>query len=219
MQLREEILRLIPRNVKLSFLFYDTGSKQKVSINEDEMLPLASITKLITAAFVLQKHTRYNQEDIFSCISKHSNEAYSNLLSEITTSEINSMLSSLNIDIRITKDNRDREKNIGSAKGIYDFLSNILSSKDLSTEKKQLILHSLNNQSDLDGFRLFESGNWAHMTGGMNGVCNDVGILELQNNRIFVIGLIKTDDLSIEWEHLENLLQKVGKLITKEYLN
>lgn len=50
------------------------------------------------------------------------------------------------------------------------------------------------------------------MTGGLEGVCNDVGFFEVNGRTIIVVGLVEAQDNQIQWEQLEQTLQKIGVL-------
>ncbi|UNL87542.1 serine hydrolase [Priestia koreensis] len=210
---KNQITKLIPRNVELGLFLYNFQNDEKIAINENKLLPLASITKLIVACLALQNGTSLNKQVIFDSISIHSNESYNKILSELSIPEINAMFKVENTDLHINSDNRDAINNIGSAQGLYYFLSDMLVGEKLSFKDKKIVLNALKKQQDIDGFRFHDIGTWAHMTGGMDGICNDIGILEIDNQKYFIAGLVKTDDLSINWMTLEKTLQDIGEII------
>ncbi|MED1412640.1 serine hydrolase [Bacillus paramycoides] len=217
MILKSEITQLVPPNVKLGFYLLDTKTKEQIVINENDWFPLASVSKLITAIFALAKNINIKKEDIFNVISRHCDSSYKRLLEEISSEEINSQLAKLNIEIKVDNDNKDKVNNLGTPNGIHTILSLLLEGELLESSSKHLVIKSLEQQNDEDGFKLNKHSNWYHMTGGLEGVCNDIGYLEFEDRKIIIIGLIETTDTDTEWYHLEETLQKIGKIIMSNY--
>ncbi|MFD6509247.1 serine hydrolase [Bacillus sp. NPDC060175] len=217
MILKSEITKLVPSNVKLGFYLLDTKTKEQIVINENDWFPLASVSKLITAIFALAKNINIKRENIFNVISKHCGSSYKRLLEEISSEEINRRLVELNIEIKVDNDNKDIANNLGTPNGIHKILSLLLEGELLDSISKHLIIKSLEQQNDEDGFKLNKYYNWYHMTGGLDGVCNDIGYFEFEDRKIIVIGLIETTDTNAEWYHLEEILQKIGRIIVSNY--
>ncbi|QPC48227.1 serine hydrolase [Mangrovibacillus cuniculi] len=215
--LKDKILKVIPDNIDIGFYLYDSYTKKSVSINGDIMFPIASITKFIIPAILLKEEFDICHEDVINCISKHSKKSYNTLISKCTVKEINTMLQDLSINIKVAKDNSDVIRNIGSPKSLVDFLKFIFDEENLNIEYRDLLFNSLCSQSDNDGFRFFEKGIWAHMTGGLEGVCNDLGILKLEDRKLYIVGLLITKDPSITWEVQEILLCRIGRIIKEIY--
>ncbi|MEH6980264.1 serine hydrolase, partial [Bacillus pseudomycoides] len=171
----------------------------------------------ITAIFALAKNANIKKEDIFNAISKHCGSSYKRLLEKISSEEINRQLVELNIEIKVDDDNKDIANNLGTPNGIYKILSLLLEGELLDSISNHLIIKSLEQQNDEDGFKLNKHYNWYHMTGGLDGVCNDIGYFKFKDRKIIVIGLIKTTDTDVEWYHLEETLQKIGRIIVSNY--
>ncbi|EOP60284.1 hypothetical protein IKQ_06000 [Bacillus cereus VDM053] len=217
MILKSEITQLVPPNVKLGFYLLDTKTNEQIVINENDWFPLASVSKLITAIFALVKNINIKKEDIFNVISRHCDNSYKKILEEISSEEINNRLAKLNIEIKVDNNNKDKINNLGTPNGIHRILSLLLEGDLLDSSSKHLIIKSLEQQNDEDGFKLNGHYNWYHMTGGLEGVCNDIGYLEFEDRKIIVIGLIETTDTNVEWYHLEETLQKIGRIIISNY--
>lgn len=212
-----EIKELVPSSSKLGFYLYDTLSDEYLVINENDWFPLASISKLLTAIMGLLKNTNIEREVIIDSISKHCGTSYKKILETISDIEINQELKKLDIDLYVHENNQDKVRNSGTAKGIFDILYGLVKGTIISDYSKELIIEGLKLQNDLDGFRFTKEYNWIHMTGGLDGVCNDVGYVELGDRKIIVIGLLETNDPNVEWHELESALQEIGKYIMEDY--
>ena len=214
-----EIKELVPSTSKLGFYLYDTMSDEHVVINENDWFPLASISKLLTAIMGLLKNPTIERKVILDSISKHCGTSYKKIIETISDIEINQELKKLDIDLHVHENNQDKVRNRGSAKGVFDILYGLLKGEIISDYSKELIMEGLKLQNDLDGFRFTKEYNWIHMTGGLDGVCNDVGYIEVGDREIIVIGLLETKDPNMEWNELESTLQEIGKYIMEDYKN
>lgn len=209
---REKIIKLIPTNTRLGFYLKDTRTNETIAINEDEWFPLASIAKWVTAILVSGSNHTVNNEDVFLAISEHSNKSYMKLLRESPDLLLNELLKKLDIDCKVSLENRDIVNNIGTPKGLFRMMD-LLFHEELKPDHRTNILRGMKNQTDPDGFRL--TGKWSHMTGGLNGVCNDVGFIETIEGRVMVIGLLHCPDASVEWTDLEIVMNRVGDEVMK----
>ncbi|RLQ94247.1 serine hydrolase [Falsibacillus albus] len=214
MELKERIIEIIPENMQLGLCIHDSKSGGNFSINECAQFPLASLAKWITAVFALKNHASVN--DVSKSIKYHVNEAYMNLNNVISDKEINQQLVEMGLDIHIDCDNKEKLKNRGTPKAIFDFLNAILTNGFLSKDETKIIMEAMKAQEDRDGFR-FKSP-WLHMTGGLEGVCNDVGYVMLDDRCITVVGMVKSTDPLIDWEQLEALLTEIGEIIESFFL-
>ncbi|BCB03606.1 serine hydrolase [Bacillus sp. KH172YL63] len=212
-RLREEILAVIPGNMRLGFYLYDTHSKQSIGINEHEWFPLASITKWITSIFVAAHHT-VEEDELFSAVSEHSGSAYGKLCEKLPENTLNERLKGLEIDCRVTSENDDTIHNCGTPAGLFKVMNLLFFGPD--QEKMTAIIEGMKLQTDPDGFRF--NGHWNHMTGGLAGVCNDVGYVKTEEGEVMVIGLLHTNDETVEWESLEKVMNRIGELISEANL-
>ncbi|GGH87305.1 peroxiredoxin family protein [Pullulanibacillus pueri] len=211
----KNIERMIQPGMRFGFYFSDLHEGTVITFNEDEWFPLASLTKMITAVLSLRNTKRFSGTVIQNTISHHSQQAYETLLEKQSVGKINQQLVALQFDIMTDQNHRDKEKNVGTPRGLYEFLSFISKENGLEAPAKDLIMKALREQADPDGFRL--GGQWYHMTGGFDGVCNDIGYWDIQGRRLVIVGCLQTSDPSIPWTTLENTLQKVGYEIMKVY--
>ena len=88
--------------------------------------------------------------------------------------------------------------------------------------EQESIIIALEEQEDQDGFRFNEMmvvEEWIHMTGGLERVCNDVGLLRIRENKLICVGSIFSNDESMKWKELEFTMRKIGKLIVEDYEN
>ena len=88
--------------------------------------------------------------------------------------------------------------------------------------EQESIIIALEEQEDQDGFRFNEMmvvDEWIHMTGGLERVCNDVGLLRIRENKLICVGSIFSNDESMKWKELEFTMRKIGKLIVEDYEN
>ena len=214
-----EIKKLVPSTSKLGFYLYETMSDEFLVINENDLFPLASISKLLTAIMGLLKNPNIERKVILDSISKHCGTSYKKIIETISDIEINQELKKLNIDLHVHENNQDKVRNRGTAKGVFDILFGLLKGTIISDYSKELIIEGLKLQNDLDGFRFTKEYNWIHMTGGLDGVCNDVGYVELGGRKIIVIALLETKDPNVEWHELESTLLEIGKYIMEDYKN
>ena len=85
--------------------------------------------------------------------------------------------------------------------------------------EQESIIIALEEQEDQDGFRFNEMmvvEEWIHMTGGLERVCNDVGLLRIRENKLICVGSIFSNDESMKWKELEFTMRKIGKLIVED---
>jgi hypothetical protein len=150
---------------------------------------------------------------IVDSISKHCGISYEKIMEQVPDEELNQQLRELNIDLKVNANNQDKAKNSGTAKGVFEVLYHLLNGGILDDCPKQWIMEGLRLQNDVDGFRFRKDNNWNHMTGGLDGVCNDVGYVEFGTRKIIVIGLLETKDPNVEWYQLEATMQKIGEHI------
>ena len=214
-----EIKELVPSTSKLGLYLYDTMSGEHLVINENDWFPLASISKLVTAIMGLLKNTNIEREVIIDSISKHCGTSYKKIVETISDKEINQDLKKWDIDLHVHENNQNKVRNRGTAKGVFEILFGLLKGTIISDYPKELIIEGLMLQNDIDGFRFTKEYNWIHMTGGLDGVCNDVGYVDLRDRKIIVIGLLESKDPNVEWQELETALQEIGKYIMEDYKN
>lgn len=55
------------------------------------------------------------------------------------------------------------------------------------------------------------------MTGGMEGICNEIGYLKLEDRTIICIGFLKSIK-EIEWNKLEEIMTEIGEIILDHYI-
>lgn len=213
MSLKDEIQLLLKENIDLGLYIYDTKSQEAFMFNEEELFPLASIAKFITAIFSMSK--KASSDAVFQSIAYHDAEAYIKLNSLFTENELNHRLSSIGLEIKVNLDNRSLIENIATPKSVFLLLHALYERKLLDEESTTFILQVLEEQSDVDGFRL--NGRWLHMTGGLDGVCNDVGFLVLEDRVLILVGFVKTKHSEIGWYELEALLKSIGEQIQANY--
>ncbi len=209
---KEDILSIIPENVQLGIIISDSKKGESITHNETIEFPLASLSKFIASIFALKVNAP--KELIHKTISNHDHESYVKLLDYVSIEEQNKELIPFG-RIRVDRNNRSVSENSGTPKGIYNLLVHLINGQILNDTMTSFITKCLLDQSDPDGFKL--SGKWSHMTGGLEGVCNDIGFIQLGDRVITVVGLVRTIDPSVEWNQLELLLDNVGQLIKKEY--
>ncbi|WP_064093498.1 serine hydrolase [Rossellomorea aquimaris] len=203
----------IPENIELGLFIFDTKTCDAIKINENEYFPLASIAKFITSVFSLNRNAPL--ESVQKSISHHDSESYQKLNTIISDKEINDRLHELNLDVMVHKENQDKIHNIGTPEGVATFLKYLIDEELLNHENTKNILEALRTQKDPDGFRF--QGQWLHMTGGLEGVCNDVGYLIIEDRPIIIAGFIKTTHVQVSWSHLEAGLRKIGEIINDRY--
>ncbi|WP_201713986.1 serine hydrolase [Rossellomorea arthrocnemi] len=207
---RGSIISLIPPNTKFGFYLHDTETMETVTINEEKWFPLASIAKWVTAILVSRNGHPVVKEDVYSAICEHNHKSYLNLLQEHPDLSINVLLEEMGIDCKVSSQNRDIVNNTGTPKGLFKMMDMLLH-EGLNREYRTNIIEGMKNQVDPDGFRF--SIPWFHMTGGLEGVCNDVGFIEKEGKQIIVIGLLYCQDPSVEWTDLEKVMNKIGVAI------
>lgn len=210
MHLISEISELIPANMKLGFYYYDTKTKERMMINEHDWFPLASVTKFITSIFAWREEAYTDPEDIQRAISEHNQDSYEQLIEVISNEVLNSRLLNNNIDLKLHKNNKDKINNKGTPSSIFTILENLLNNEN---NQSTVIIHALKDQQDKDGFRL-DQLNWHHMTGGLEGVCNDIGFIKLEDRKVILIGLLECSDPEVKWFQLEGILRDIGNLIS-----
>ncbi|TMU87582.1 serine hydrolase [Bacillus sp. BHET2] len=208
-------MKRIPHNMKLGFYLYDTKSKKTIMINEDDWFPLASVTKWITSMVITILNRSVDRKDLFLAISEHSRTAYERLNKVFPDSHLNEILKGLDIECIISSYNRDVVNNNGTPKGLFRLMNILLSREALNPDGRGAIIEGMKQQADSDGFR-FE-GQWYHMTGGLDGVCNDVGFVEAADRKLIVIGLLHCEDDAVEWTDLEKVMNEIGELIRNTY--
>lgn len=212
---KNEILKLVPPKVKLGFYLLDTETQQHLEINADDPFPLASISKLITAVAVLSQNDQIAPTVVLDTVAKHCNHSYQQLLNEVSVEGINRWLKELNVNVKMDADNRNKVSNCGTPRGLAELIHLLLKGELLDIDSTQLILTAFEKQSDPDGFRFNKNHRWFHMTGGLDGVCNDVGLFEVNNRTFIVVGLVEAEDTETRWEQLEQTLQEIGSLLMK----
>ncbi|CAM4273298.1 hypothetical protein BAMA_20515 [Bacillus manliponensis] len=208
-----DVQQLVPSSVKLGFYLYDTNTKESLCINENETFPLASVAKWIASSIAFQAGIVVEPVVIEEAIYKHSTEAYLSILEKMSSQEINKELQQRGLELVIHKDNTSITNNYGTPASIFQLMHSLYESMD----KSNLIFQALKQQEDFDGFRFSGPYEWLHMTGGLAGVCNDVGYLYIEDRVLLCIGLLQTNDTHIEWQTLERILQHIGALIVKKY--
>ncbi|MCA1058945.1 class A beta-lactamase-related serine hydrolase [Rossellomorea aquimaris] len=207
---RRNIINLIPPDMTFGFYMHDMGTDFSVTINEDEWFPLASIAKWITAILVSGHDCSGVKEDVYFAIREHSNTAYSNLLQKLPDQHLNELLQELDIDCKVSSHNRDIVSNIGTPSGIYKMMEPLFHER-LNPDDIESVLQGMKDQDDPDGFRF--NDQWYHMTGGLEGVCNDVGFIEVDSRRIVVIGLLQSKDPTVQWTSLEKVMNRIGEVV------
>ena len=213
-ELCNKIMSTIPESIELGLFIMDTKTNESIKINEKEYFPLASIAKLITSVFSLNRNA--SLDCVQKSISLHDSECYQKLNTIISDEEINDRLLECNLNIKVQSDNQDKMNNIATPEGIGTFLTYLIDEKLLNHENTKIILDALRRQEDPDGFQF--QGQWLHMTGGLQGVCNDVGYL-IKDERIMILaGFIKTTNPQVNWSQLESLMMNIGELINDWFL-
>ncbi|OEH93754.1 serine hydrolase [Bacillus solimangrovi] len=213
MILLEHIKSMIPANIELGLYIYDTKTEEVTMLNESEPFPLASLAKFIASVFAMTKAD--SVADIQRAISHHDSQSYEQLLNNISTEQQNKKLAEMDIELKVDHNNRSLTDNVGTAEAMFKFLYELYTRALLNDEQTSIIFEALNKQVDPDGFRM--CGQWLHMTGGLEGVCNDIGYWQLEDRTIILVGFIKSLDDGIQWQQLENLLMKIGDVVQSTY--
>ncbi|MBN8191275.1 serine hydrolase [Bacillus sp. NTK074B] len=210
--LQSIITSLIPSHTLFGFYLHDTNTKETITINEDERLPLASVSKWITSILVSRSTHSVVNEDLYLTVCEHSTGSYVNLIHELPEQYLNDSLASLDVDCKVSDQNRDTVNNIGTPKGLFQMMD-LLLGKGLKPDHKEAIMKGMKHQSDPDGFCF--SLPWFHMTGGLEGVCNDVGFIKTDETVVIVIGLLHCQDPLVEWNELEKLMSTIGESVER----
>lgn len=215
MELKEEIIRLVPEEMTLGFALYDLKTGKTILINENEEFPLASLAKFISAVIAVERGLKVQEEAIYKAIAEHSSHAYKEILLELSDEEMNTELKSRGLQIHIHADNKNKQENCGTPSAIMKFL------KMTRNHDMEVVIKALKDQNDPDGFRFqrFSEGKWLHMTGGLDGVCNDIGFWKLPDRMMICVGLMKSCIDSVEWTSLEKKMKEIGEVITNAYGN
>lgn len=73
------------------------------------------------------------------------------------------------------------------------------------------MLRALAEQTDEDGVLqgLPPGARWAHMTGGFEGACNDVGILEKPGSTLICCVFVQGDPYG-DWDALRETVARIG---------
>ncbi len=210
--LKRLITEQVPSNTLFGFYLYDTNSKETITINEDEWFPLASVAKWITSILVSRSNYSVANEDLYLTVCGHSNVSYMNLIEELPEQYLNESLARLNVECKVSDKNRDKVNNIGTPKGLFQMMD-LLLHESSKPDHREAILKGMKNQEDPDGFRF--SLPWFHMTGGLEGVCNDIGFIKTDDVQFIVIGLLHCQDPSVEWTELEKFMRKIGDAVER----
>jgi hypothetical protein len=204
------------KNFETGFYIKHLNTGKVWKQNENTLFPLASVAKMIASVFVSKYNESIPQGLINQAIAEHSNTAYQSILSIQNENAINQFLHNHQYKLCISRDNRDIDSNCGSPFSLAAFIENAIFGDLLPASSKQLIYESLKNQMDDDGFRLNTAGTWAHMTGGLETLCADIGILEHNHEKIIFCGFANARHNNIEWALLEQQLTQIGQYILND---
>lgn len=186
-------------------------------INPDRFFPLASVAKLITAVGAAAHEPGGALNDwMMAAIRDHDREATAQLLEAAGgAGRINTWLRDAGFaHMRVHADNRDPEANAATPRTVLSFLHRLAAGGLITGPALDAVMTALARQSDPDGLLsgLGPGTAWHHMTGGMAGVCNDVGFLRSRAGTITCCAFVEGDPQG-EWYELEQTLGRVGAAI------
>lgn len=189
-----------------------------------QRFPLGSVAKLLLAVAVLQMVGDMPQGEkgeelsrlVWEAISLHSATATARLFDLAGGPEaVNLWLQSKGFaDASVAANQRDPEANSATPRAIAHVLAGILDGRLLHGPVQELVLRALAEQTDPDGVLqgLPSGARWAHMTGGFQGVCNDVGILTRPDATLICCVFIQGDPHG-DWEELREAVARIGQRI------
>lgn len=195
---------------EIGYIITHLNSEKTWMHNQDKLFPLASIAKLLAAIIACKLHENIPDELITQAISEHSTTSYEEILDIQGEVSINEYLHNHNYSITISRNNRDVHHNNGTPRSIANLLKSFLYGQFIEEPKVSIIQQALKNQLDMDGFR-FDNGLWAHMTGGLNDLCADAGILDYMGELFILVGFAKSNNDNVQWHVLERALTEIGK--------
>lgn len=202
----------------LGLAVYDEKNGRSFGFNENQHFPLASVAKLIVAASALSSCNEPEplREQVHRAISQHDREATTDLLAHAGgVDRVNQQLRLRGLAIRIHADQRNRTENTGTPQAMVRYLQDLVNGRIVPGAGLQMVLEALKCQEDPDsmfGRVSTAPALWLHMTGGFEGVCNDVGILELPSRRVLCC-LFVTGDPQGDWSRLSAFMEDTGRLL------
>lgn len=189
---------------------------EPVLLNPDRPFAMASVAKLIIAVAALRTGRPVADELVLRAVSHHDGQATGALMEAAGgEAEVNAWLSSSGWGtIRVAADNRSRTGNIATPRALHYFVSRLVAGQLLDGGGLALVRRALIEQVDPDGLLsgLSPGSRWLHMTGGMDGVCNDVGIL-VADGREYICAVLAEADPDGDWSQLERTVGRVGSAI------
>ena len=192
----------------------------QIGYGEQKQWPLASLAKLLTAVAYLRTLDRNGEKSItaevrelvIAAVSRHDRAASCALTARAGGLQaVNELLRDEGFhQLHLTADHASRE-NCGTPRDLTLILQRILCGELLSAHATALILEAMRGQTDPDGLRsgLPVGVSWAHMTGGLDDVCNDMGFLEIPSGQLLCAVCVTG---SLPWPQLEQAVSTVGEL-------
>jgi beta-lactamase class A len=218
--LLKSIEEVIPEDIEIGLSILDSEGKY-YGISDNELFPLASLSKLLASIVALSMNKGVDTKLISKSISEHCNDSYQTILDLCGIDAINSHFEGLGLSIIIDRDNTSEYNNVGTPKSLSCLMSSVLEYKLLNEDNVRVLSNSLQNQTDPDGFKFNRFCNtdwaWAHMTGGLESICNDMGYFKSSGGYVICIGLVRAIHKT-QWVKLEETLNVIGEII-KEHLN
>ncbi|MHB9144544.1 MAG: serine hydrolase [Symbiobacteriia bacterium] len=188
--------------------------------NPDRRFPLGSVAKLLLAAAALSAMDRDLDDQtthlVRDAVSLHSRRATDQLLDMVGGAEaVNTWLQSRGyIDACVASDPRDLTANSATPQAIAHFLNDLSSGRLLHSQAQGVVLSALAEQADSDGVLqgVPPGTGWAHVTGGFEGVCNDVGILAKPRSALLCCVFVQGDPAG-DWNELRETVAQVGRIV------
>lgn len=216
-------LHQLSESKTIGLVVIDPQTLQEFSWNADRRFPLGSVAKLLLAVAVLQMVGDMPQGEmgkelsrlVWEAISLHSATATSGLFDLAGGPEaVNLWLQSKGFaDASVAVNQRDPEANSATPRAIAHVLTGILDGRLLHAPAQELVLRALAEQTDPDGVLqgLPSGARWAHMTGGFQGVCNDVGILTKPEATLICCAFVQGDPRG-DWDELREAVARIGTI-------
>lgn len=209
----------IASEIRLGVSVWMDGWEQEIGHNQEQRFPLASVAKLLIAAVTLQMQQQGGvspqidlREPVYRAVSLHDREASTWLSTQAGgVAQINRMLAQAGLHSLHVTDHHAEPENSGTPRDLTRLLRQLTARTFPEGEAADLVLRALENQADPDGVRsgIPPECAWAHMTGGLTDVCNDVGIIRWDGGSALLSVMAQG---ALPWERLERLVGEVGRL-------
>lgn len=219
-----QLLQQLSESKTIGLALIDPQTLQRFDWNPDRRFPLGSVAKLLLAVATLQTAEGTSKGEtvgglphlVQDAISRHSGDATGHLFDMVGGPEaVNLWLQSRGLAAaRVAANQRDPEANSATPKVMARFLHDLLGGRPLQRPGQELVLQALAAQTDPDGMLQGLPGDarWAHMTGGFEGVCNDVGILSRYESTLVCCVFVQGDPHG-DWEELRETVGHIGHIV------